>query len=135
LTATGSYQDQDARLSYAERRKVFAERMMECVSFAFFAIGTSPAMEDYIYWKLSLGLNEVVDKPQKFMEGLREIFGEAGAAVYEGELVKAVQKEFGLVRAPGSEERTRHRPLGELLQAAVTAAWMCPQPERLASQV
>lgn len=111
-------------MSHAERRSVFGSRMIECVSRAFRALGTSSVMEDFIYWKLSLGLNEIVDKPKKFMEGLKGIYGDAGAAVYEYKLVKEVQREFNLVQTPGKEELTGNKETGEMLQAAVTAAWM-----------
>lgn len=126
-TATESEEERHTAASYKshpERQADFSDRVLECVSNAFHAVGTSPDMEDYIYWRLSLVLNEIVDRPQKFMEALEAIYGEAGALVYEYKLVKEIQREFRLLRAPEKEEPSRTRGPGELLQAALNAAWM-----------
>lgn len=100
----------------------FEAKMLDCVSNAFQAVGTGPLMEDYIYWRLSLGLDDVVRRPQRFIEALKSVFGEAGAAVYEYKLVSEIQKEFELVQAPVKEGQARRRGPGELLKGAVAAA-------------
>jgi len=124
----GGRQNRAAALGYTERQTPFATRMMNCVSRAFRGIGTSPQMEDMIFWNLSnlhgLGLNEIVDKPIRFIESMKAVFGEAGTAVFEYKLVKEVQAEFNLVRAPEPQDASKKRNPGELLQAAAAAAWM-----------
>ena len=122
-TAAGSESTRTIGGSYTERRTVFAKRMMDCMSKAFHAVGTGPLMEDYIYWRLSLRLDDVVERPQRFIESLKAVFGEAGASLYEHRLVEEVRREFGVLQATGKEELTTSARLGERLQAAVTAAW------------
>jgi len=113
---------------YSQRQTVFAARIMNCVSRAFRSIGTSPPMEDMIFWNLSnvqgLGLNEIIDKPVRFIEGMKAVFGEAGVSVFEYKLVKEVQAEFNLIRTPGEGAQSKKRNAGELFQAAAGAAWL-----------
>jgi len=120
-------ESQGKGLGYSQKQTVFATRIMNCVSRAFRSIGTGPAMEDMIFLNLSnvqgLGLNEIIDKPVRFIEGMKAVFGEAGVSVFEYKLVKEVEREFNLVRTPG-QEALKRRNAGEHFQAAAGAAWL-----------
>ena len=107
-----------------EKRTAFGARMLDCVSRAFDSVGTGPLMRDYIYWSLSLGMDDIVDRPERFMEALREVMGDAGATVYEYKLVEEIRKEFQLLRAPGKQPLTGERGPGGALRAVMTTAWM-----------
>jgi hypothetical protein len=85
---------------YTERRVTFATKVRDCVLRTFQKIGTSLTMQDLIIWNLSVnkrvGLNEVADKPAEFTEGMRSIFGQAGADAFESMLLREIRREFGL---------------------------------------
>ena len=84
-------------------------------------------MEDFVYWRLSLELNDLVENPHRFVQALEAIFGEAGAAVYEYKLVEEVQKEFNLIHTVGKEELAGKKAPGQLFREEVKAAWMASQ--------
>jgi hypothetical protein len=111
-----------ASLGKRGRREVFAGRMLVCVDRAFEAVGTGPIMKDYVFWSLSLDVDDIVDRPERLMDALREVRGEAWAAVYEYKLVREVMKEFELLRT-GVRGLTGEKEPGRILRAAMTAAW------------
>ena len=102
-----------------EKTITFATKVRDCVLRALDAIGSSRTMRQAILWNLlatkKIGLAEVADEPTEFMEGIRAIFGEAGADVFEFMLVREVKREFGLRTNTGPPER---KSLGEVLQYA-----------------
>lgn len=110
-------------LGRTERRSAFAARMLACVDRAFQAVGTGPIMKDYLFYSLSLDIDDVVDRPEKLMDALREARGEAWAAVYEYKLVREVMKEFELLRSSRTPGLTGDNEPGRILRAAMTAAW------------
>jgi hypothetical protein len=81
--------------------------MLECVARAFHAIGSGSATQEVIFWNLSVtknvGRNEIMDKPDLFFEGLRDIYGEAGTVVFEFMLAREIKREFGLKGASDSD--------------------------------
>ena len=120
------YDNEAASSAYTQRWTTFATRVMDCVSRAFRKVGTSPLMEDVIFWDLSLakriGMNEIVDRPMTFIQALRSEFGDAGTAVFEYKLVREIKKEFQLV-GPSDRELANKRELGIVLQAVLNTAW------------
>jgi hypothetical protein len=55
----------------------------------------------------------VADKPTEFMDGIRAIFGEAGANVFEFKLIREIKREFGPITDAGWTERNS---LAQVLQ-------------------
>jgi hypothetical protein len=92
--------DLEAALVLPMRRDALAARVESCVSRAFHAIGSSSETQEIIYWNLlmtkNVRRNEVLDKPEEFIEGLRAIYGEAGTVVFEHLLRREIGREFAL---------------------------------------
>src|SRR5439155_4186066 len=91
----------------SERREALVSRFTSCVSRAFHAMGSGAEAQQVVYWNLlvttNIRQNEILDKPEEFVEGLRGIYGEAGTSVFEFMLRREVVREFDLVAAVGSE--------------------------------
>jgi hypothetical protein len=108
--------NQIASFAYSDDRVSFSTKVSDCVVRALDAIGSSATMQQVIFWNLSeiqkVGPGEVADKPTEFMEGIRAIFGEAGADVFEFMLIRQIKREFGLA---GTRSRER-KSLAEVLQ-------------------
>jgi hypothetical protein len=109
--------NQIASFDYAENRKTFVTKVRDCALRTFDQIGTSLKMQDLIFWNLSVtkkvGVDEVADKPAEFIEGMRAIFGEAGADVFEYLLVREIKRDFGFAGDARMGELTG---LSEVLQ-------------------
>jgi hypothetical protein len=109
--------NQIASFDYSESRATFATKVRDCVLRTFDMIGTSLAMQDLMFWNLSatkkVGPDEVADKPAEFIEGMRSIFGEAGAYVFEYMLIREIKREFGLT---GDARMAELKSLAEVLQ-------------------
>ncbi len=92
--------NQVSSFEYAERRAALAAKIGTCVARAFHAIGASSATQEIVYWNLSVtknfARNEIALKPEEFIEGLREIYGEAGTKVFEYMLSREIRREFNL---------------------------------------
>ena len=97
------HSNQVAAFDSSEVRATFASRVAECACRALDAIGTSTAQQQVIFWNLymtvNVGRNEIADKPERFIEGLTAIYGEAVMVVYEYKLLNEMRKEFGLTDA------------------------------------
>lgn len=97
------HSNQVAAFNRTENRAVVAARVKDCVGRALHAVGSSAAMQQTIYWNLSvtksLGPDDILDRPSEFLEGLRGIFGEAGIIVLEYMLAREIKREFGLTSA------------------------------------
>jgi hypothetical protein len=115
--------NQIASFDYTESRTTFATRVRDCALRTFDHIGTSLTMQDLIFWRLSVnkkvGVDEVADKPAEFIEGMRAIFGEAGADVFEYLLVREIKREFGFAGDARMGELTG---LSQVLQAIGSGA-------------
>lgn len=102
--------NQIAAFENAGNHVTFSTKVRDCVVRAFYAIGSSASMQQVIIWNLSInskvGLDEVADKPTEFMEGMRTIFGEAGADVFEYMLLKEIKREFGVSAFPTENGRS-----------------------------
>lgn len=113
------HSNQVAAFNHTESRAVVAARVKDCVGRALHAVGSSAAMQQTIYWNLSvtksLGPDDIVDKPSEFIEGLRGIFGEAGIVVLEYMITREVKREFGLTSA-FDDEVIQGKGLPALLQ-------------------
>jgi len=114
-----------AASDYSERQAAFAARIMNCVSRAFDAIGASSATQEIVFWNLyvtrNLGRNEIIDKPTEFIEGLKNIYGEAGVVVFEYTMTKEIKSEFGLTAA-FDKEPIKARDLADLLHLVAYVA-------------
>jgi len=92
--------NQVSSFDYAERRAAMAAKISACVARSFHAIGASAATQEIIYWNLSvtknLGRNEVATRPEDFIAGLRDIYGESGTKVFEYMLSREIRREFNL---------------------------------------
>jgi hypothetical protein len=112
-------------LDRSGRQAAFAARIMNCVTRAFEAIGASPATQEVVFWNLlvtrNLGRNEIIDKPSEFVEGLKDIYGEAGEVVFEYEMTKEIKREFGIA-AVFDKEPIKARNLPDLLHLVAYAA-------------
>jgi hypothetical protein len=105
------HSNQVAAFDFSERRIVFAGRIMNCIRRAFDALGTSSATQEVIFWNLqvtrSLWLNDIVERPEEFIDGLKAIYGEAGAAVFEYMFTKEIEREFNISAALDEEGRMK----------------------------
>jgi len=110
--------NQVAAFEHSERQAAFATRIKDCVSRAFHAIGAGSQTEEIIYWNLyvtrSLERDDVVNKPEEFLEGVKAIYGEAGIKVFEYMLTREIKREFGIT-AEFDGEPIRGRAVSELL--------------------
>ena len=100
-----------------------AARVARCVSAAFDAMGISPVSRQLILWNLlvarKLGLEEIVDRPADFIEGMRALWGGAAASVFEHKLMKEIKREFSL-EANLRKGTVTFRTVPELLQYATS---------------
>lgn len=112
-----SFSAQMASFGSSENLGSFAAKVGDCVVRAMDAIGSSRTMQQVIFWNLlvrnKVRLDEVADKPTEFMEGIRAMFGEAGADVFEYKLIREIKREFGPTDDTGPAER---KSLAEVLQ-------------------
>jgi len=87
----------------SERRDAFAARVANCVSRAFYAIGSSSETQEIVYWNLLMTRNirkdEIIDNPEEFLEGLEPIYGDAGLFVFEHMLRRELGREFDITEA------------------------------------
>ena len=107
-----------AAFDSSERNVALASRIESCVGRAFHAVGSSSETQEIIYWNLlvtkGVGRNEIIDKPAQFIEGLRAIYGEAGAAVFEYMLRREIMREFNLTAA-FDKEPIKERSIPDLI--------------------
>jgi len=107
-----------AAYDHSERRALLAVRVMNCIRRAFHNIGAGPEMQDTVFWNLQMtkdiGLTEILEEPEDFIEGLRAIYGQAGTAVFEYMLAREIRREFGL-DAESDGGRTKARSVCQLL--------------------
>lgn len=112
-----------AEIQRIEVQDALAARVAKCVSAAFDAMGISPASQQLILWNVSaakkLRLEEVVDRPADFVDGLRTLWGGAAASVFEHKLMKEVKREFDLESRLNKVALTL-QTLPELLQYATS---------------
>ena len=96
-----------AAFDSSERRSALVSRFTGCVNRAFLAMGSSADAQRVVYWNLlvntNIRQNEIFDKPEEFIEGLRTIYGDAGTSVFEFMLRREIVREFELVAAVGKE--------------------------------
>jgi hypothetical protein len=87
----------------SERREAFVARFANCVSRAFYAIGSSSETQEIVYWNLLITKNirksEIIDNPEEFFEGLQTIYGDVGVSVFEYMLRREIGREFDLTAA------------------------------------
>ena len=87
----------------SERREAFVARFANCVSRAFYAIGSSSETQEIVYWNLlitkDVRKSEIIDKPEEFFDGLQTIYGDAGVSVFEHMLRREIGREFDLAAA------------------------------------
>ncbi len=83
-----------------ETRSAPLYRVLQSVSRVFDSM--SPSFASVILWNIMmtqrLGFRDIADKPTQFIEGLHAIYGEPQARAIEAELVKEIQREFGLAQ-------------------------------------
>jgi hypothetical protein len=119
------YSNQVAAFEQAERRDAIAARIQDCLKRAFHAIGASSQTQEIIFWNLymtkNIGRDEVMDKPADFVEGLRDIYGEAGTVVFESMLRREIKREFGLTDVLEKED-AEERSTSELIRSIRRAA-------------
>lgn len=125
--AAGLYHaNQVAAFGYSERQAAFAARIRECVSRAFRAIGAGPQTQEIIYWNLyvtcSLERDDIMNKPDEFLQGVKAIYGEAGIKVFEYMLTREIKKEFGIT-AEFDGKPIRGGNVSELLSLIAYAVW------------
>jgi hypothetical protein len=98
--------------------KFLSGRVFECVTRAFYSIGTGLATQDIIFWNLAVskhvGRADIVDKPTEFVEGLRDIYGEAWVVVFGYKLVREIKQEFGLTGP--TDEGTQDKRIFDFLR-------------------
>src|SRR5271170_2727716 len=99
-TAGLYHSNQVAAFDYSERQAVFAARIKDCISRSFHAIGAGSQTQEIIYWNLYVTRNferdDIVNKPNEFLEGVKAIYGEAGIKVFEYILTREIKAEFGI---------------------------------------
>ena len=92
----------------SDRLAGYANRVMNCISRAFRGMGASPEMQDILFWKLqmtrNIGVREIVNNPEEFIEGMKVVYGQAGTAVFEHMLAREIRREFGLQSAMDGEQ-------------------------------
>jgi hypothetical protein len=123
---TGLYHaNQVAAFVYSERQAAFAARIKDCVSRAFHAIGAGSQTQEIIYWNLYVTRNferdDIMSKPNEFLEGVKAIYGEAGIKVFEYMLTREIKAEFG-VTAEFDGEPIPDRAVSDLLNLIAYAA-------------
>jgi hypothetical protein len=117
-TAGLYHANQVAAFERSERQAAFATRIRNCVSRAFHAIGAGSQTQEIIYWNLyvtrSLERDDIVNKPDEFLEGVKAIYGEAGVKVFEYMLTREIKTEFAIT-AEFDGEPIRDRAVSDLL--------------------
>jgi hypothetical protein len=117
-TAGLHHANQVAAFEYSERQAAFATRIRNCVSRAFHAIGAGSQTQEIIYWNLyvtrSLERDDIMNKPNEFLEGVKAIYGEAGIKVFEYMLTREIKAEFAIT-AEFDGEPIRDREVSDLL--------------------
>jgi len=117
--------NQVAAFDFSERQAAFATRIMNCISRAFHAIGASSQTQELVFWNLymtrNLGRDDIMNKPEEFIEGVKDIYGEAGIVVFEHMMTKEIKKEFGLT-AEFDREPIQARTASDLLSLIAYAA-------------
>jgi hypothetical protein len=107
-----------AAYNQSERRDAISARVMDCLRRAFEAIGAGSQTQEIVFWNLNMTKNilrnEIMDKPEEFIEGLRGIYGEAGTVVFEYVLIREIKREFGLTTA-FDKEAVKERSASDLL--------------------
>lgn len=103
--------NQTESFEYQGRQEDATSRVANCLSRAFDAIGASSYTQQMVYWKLStarmIGPNDILRRPGEFMDGIREIYGEAGTVVFEYMLTREIVREFGLGSELGTGAKAR----------------------------
>ncbi len=119
------HSNQIAAFDQSERRDAAAGRILSCVGRAFDAIGASSQTQEIIFWNLymtkNVARNEIMEKPNDFIEGLQGIYGEAGTVVFEFMLTREIKREFSL-SAAFEKEPAKPRNLADLLHLIAYAA-------------
>lgn len=117
--------NQVAAFDFSERQAAFAARVMSCIGRAFLAIGASSQTQELVFWNLyvtrNLGRDDVMNRPEEFIEGVKDIYGEAGVVVFEHMMTKEIKKEFGLI-AEFDREPIQKRTASDLLNLIAYAA-------------
>jgi len=89
-------------------------RVTNCLARAFHAIGASSVTQQMIYWKLSttknIGPSDILLRPLEFIEGIHDIYGDAGTVVFEYMFAREIIREFGLNSEPHGSPRPRDVP-------------------------
>jgi hypothetical protein len=87
----------------SQRRETFVARVADCVSRAFYAIGSSSETQEIVYWNLlttrDIRKSEIIDNPEEFFEGLEAIYGDAGVSVFGYMLRRELGREFDITAA------------------------------------
>jgi len=87
----------------SQRRETFVARVADCVSRAFYAIGSSSETQEIVYWNLlttrDIRKSEIIDNPEEFFEGLEAIYGDAGVSVFDYMLRRELGREFDITAA------------------------------------
>ncbi len=121
--------NQVAAFDYSERHDALASRVTNCVSKAFEAIGASHATQEVIFWNLfvtkGVGRKEIMDKPSEFLEGVKDIYGDAGLVVFEYKLALEIAREFGLAYAL-DEEQKKQRNTSDIVRLIARVAVESP---------
>ncbi|MGH9918927.1 MAG: hypothetical protein ACRD6W_08685 [Nitrososphaerales archaeon] len=111
-----------AGLVVADSRGGFSERVADSVCRVL-DVRCGKSAREAIFWNVwmtkSIGLDEVANGPQEFIENLRGIYGDL-AAVLEEAMVEELRNEFGL----GREVRSERESLLGVLERAQSA---CPR--------
>lgn len=114
-----------AAFDLSECRAALVAQVATCISRAFEAIGAGSQTQEIVFWKLyvarNIGRNEIVDKPAEFIEGIRDIYGDAGAVVFEYKLAKEMRREFGIAHSFENDPAKR-RDFAQLVRQAAFAA-------------
>jgi hypothetical protein len=117
--------NQVAAFDYSERQAAFAARIKGCVSRAFHAIGAGPQTQEIIFWNLyvtrNLERDDIKNKPDEFIEGVKSIYGEAGIKVFEYMLTREIKREFGIT-AEFDKEPIQDRGASDLISLIAYAA-------------
>jgi hypothetical protein len=117
--------NQVAAFNYSERQAAFAARIKDCVSRAFHAIGAGSQTQEIIFWNLyvtrNLERDDIVNKPNEFIEGLKSIYGEAGVKVFEYMLIREIKREFGIA-AEFDKEPVQDKTASDLINLIASAA-------------
>ncbi len=117
--------NQVAAFNYSQRQAAFAARIKDCVSRAFHAIGAGSQTQEIIFWNLyvtrNLERDDIANKPDEFIEGLKSIYGEAGVKVFEYMLTREIKREFGAT-AEFDKEPIQERSPSELIKLIASAA-------------